>query len=379
MLHPLQDETYMRLALQMAQAALGQTGINPVVGCVVVKDGRIVGMGAHLKRGEGHAEVLALQMAGREAEGATAYVTLEPCSHYGKTPPCSDRLIESGIRRVVVASVDPNPLVAGSGIARLRSRGIDVEAGLLADEANALNEAFRKFIVTRLPFVTMKSASTLDGKIAAKTGDSKWITGAPARELVHAMRHRHAAIMVGIGTVLADDPELTTRLSVPALHPLRIVVDSQLRTPLSARVLRQQDERPTLILTTAGADPAKREALEALGAEVLACGSGPHVDLPLAMRLLGEREVPSVLLEGGGRLSGAMLENRLVDKAVLFFAPKWIGGGPEAPDNAAFAGFGRMSEAIRLARMTVETVGEDVCLTGYPQYAEKEASSCLPD
>ncbi|MVP00094.1 bifunctional diaminohydroxyphosphoribosylaminopyrimidine deaminase/5-amino-6-(5-phosphoribosylamino)uracil reductase RibD [Paenibacillus lutrae] len=379
MLQPLQDETYMRLALQMAQSAQGQTGVNPVVGCVLVKDGRVVGMGAHLRRGEGHAEVLALQMAGAEAAGATAYVTLEPCSHYGRTPPCSDRLIQSGVRRVVVASVDPNPLVAGSGIARLKSSGIRVDAGLLAEEANALNEAFNKFIVTRLPFVTMKNASTLDGKIAARTGDSKWITGAPARELVHTMRHRHAAIMVGIGTVLADDPELTTRLAVPALHPLRVVVDSQLRTPLSARVLPGQDGGPTLILTTAGAPASRREALEAHGARVLTCGSGPHVDLPLAMRLLGEMEIPSVLLEGGGRLSGAMLESRLVDKAVLFFAPKWIGGGAQAPDNVSFGGFGRMSEAIRLARMTVQTVGDDVCLTGYPQYAEEEASSCLPE
>ncbi|WP_411829901.1 bifunctional diaminohydroxyphosphoribosylaminopyrimidine deaminase/5-amino-6-(5-phosphoribosylamino)uracil reductase RibD, partial [Paenibacillus ehimensis] len=228
----------MNLALQLAASAAGQTGINPVVGCVIVKDGRIVGMGAHLKRGEAHAEIHALNMAGNEAAGATAYVTLEPCSHFGKTPPCSDRLIREGVKRVVVAATDPNPLVAGSGIARLRASGIEVTEGVLEREANALNETFNTFIVTRRPFVTVKSASTLDGKIAARTGDSKWITGEASRAYVHTLRHRHQAIMVGIGTVLADDPSLTTRLPVPGLHPIRVVVDSTLRLPHEAKLVR---------------------------------------------------------------------------------------------------------------------------------------------
>ncbi|WP_127458247.1 bifunctional diaminohydroxyphosphoribosylaminopyrimidine deaminase/5-amino-6-(5-phosphoribosylamino)uracil reductase RibD, partial [Paenibacillus chondroitinus] len=256
-MHVLNDEAYMRLALQMAESALGQTGINPVVGCVLVKDGRIVGMGAHLKRGHGHAEVLALQMAGEEAKGSTAYVTLEPCSHYGKTPPCSDRLIEAGVARVVVAGTDPNPQVAGTGIAKLRAHGIDVSVGLLGEEASSMNEAFNKYIVTRMPFVTLKTASTLDGRIASKTGDSKWITSPASRAFVHTLRHRHQGIMVGVDTVIADDPRLSARGDVPAVQPVRIIADSRLRVPLGAQVLTEQDRQPTILLATAQA-PAER-------------------------------------------------------------------------------------------------------------------------
>ncbi|WP_210023389.1 MULTISPECIES: bifunctional diaminohydroxyphosphoribosylaminopyrimidine deaminase/5-amino-6-(5-phosphoribosylamino)uracil reductase RibD [unclassified Paenibacillus] len=363
----INDEFYMRLALQLGASASGQTGINPVVGCVLVKNGRVIGMGAHLKRGEAHAEVHALQMAGSEAEGSTAYVTLEPCSHHGKTPPCSDRLIREGVKRVVVAAKDPNPLVAGSGIARLRASGIEVTVGVLEHESIELNEAFNKFIVTRRPFVTVKSASTLDGKIAAKTGDSKWITSGDSRSYVHTLRHRHQAIMVGIGTVLADDPALTTRLPVPGLNPLRVVVDSTLRIPHGARLVRD-GETPTVVLTTDRAPQARRRELEALGVEVIDCGPGPAVDLHAAMERLGERDIGSLLVEGGGRLSGALLEARLVDKLVLFFAPKIIGGGPAAPGNFDFSGFETMREAIRLDRLQVERFESDICITGYPGY-----------
>ncbi|MEW9699050.1 bifunctional diaminohydroxyphosphoribosylaminopyrimidine deaminase/5-amino-6-(5-phosphoribosylamino)uracil reductase RibD [Paenibacillus sp. SI8] len=364
----LNDETYMRLALQLAESALGQTGINPVVGCVLVKDGRIIGMGAHLQRGQGHAEVLALQMAGLEAKGSTAYVTLEPCSHFGKTPPCSDRLIEAGVVRVVVAGTDPNPQVAGSGIAKLRNHGIDVSVGLLAEESSALNEVFNKYIVTRLPFVTMKTASTLDGRIAAKTGDSKWITSDASRAFVHTLRHRHQGIMVGVSTVIADDPQLSARGDVPAVQPVRIVADSQLRVPLGARVLQEQDRQPTILLASAQAPAERRAALEARGIRVLTCGDGPQVDLALAMRQLGELEIGSILLEGGGRLNGAMLERRLIDKVVLMFAPKIIGGGAEAPANFNFVGFAKMADAIVLDRLKVEQIGPDICMTGYPLY-----------
>ncbi len=309
----LNDEFYMSLALDMAERAQGQTEINPVVGCVVVKDGRVVGMGAHLKRGTGHAEVHALNMAGDEARGATAYVTLEPCSHYGKTPPCSDRLIAEGVKRVVVAAVDPNPQVAGSGIERLRSHGIEVVTGVLAKRSERLNETFNKYITTGMPFVTLKTASTLDGRLASRTGDSKWISNAAARERVHAMRHRHQAIMVGIGTALADDPELTTRAEVPGLHPTRIVIDSKLRIASDARLL-DTTLAPTIIVTTAAADPARIAELESRNVQVLICGEGGHVDLQLAMRRLGELEISSILLEGGGKLNGAMLEAGLVDR-----------------------------------------------------------------
>jgi diaminohydroxyphosphoribosylaminopyrimidine deaminase/5-amino-6-(5-phosphoribosylamino)uracil reductase len=357
----------MKLAIQLAEGASGQTGINPVVGCVLVKEGRIIGLGAHLLRGTPHAEIHALQMAGAAAEGSTAYVTLEPCSHYGKTPPCSDRLIKEKVKRVVVGCMDPNPLVAGTGIARLREHGVEVDVGLLENEARQLNEAFNKFILTRLPYVTLKTASTLDGKIASRTGDSKWITNAESRRYVHSLRHRHQAIMVGVRTVLNDDPLLTTRLDVPGLHPIRIIVDSQLRLPLDARVVVDRTAE-TLVLTTIEAPRAKKQELEAAGVTVLDSGEGPKVDLSKAMKLLGEREISSVLLEGGGLLNGSMLELGLVDKLILFFAPKIIGGGSQAPDNFQFPGFASMEDAIRLDRMEVRQFGDDICISGYPLY-----------
>ena len=359
----LNDEYYMRLALQLAESATGQTGVNPVVGCVVVKEGRIVGTGAHLKRGEAHAEVHALNMAGAEAEGATAYVTLEPCSHHGATPPCCDRLIREKVARVVVAATDPNPLVAGRGIARLREHGIAVDVGLLGEESAAMNEAFNKYIVSKRPFVTLKTALTLDGRIATHAGHSKWITGPAAREAVHTLRHRHAAIMVGAETVLADDPELTTRLSVPGLHPVRVVVDSRLRLPETARVLN--GAAPTIVLTTERADEGAEARLRALGADVARCGEGPRVDLAEAMRLLGERGISSVLLEGGGVLNGAMLEAGLIDKAMLFYAPIIV-GGEGAPSAFSYVGPNEMSAALRLARVTMQSYGDDWCVTGYP-------------
>ncbi|EFM09831.1 riboflavin biosynthesis protein RibD [Paenibacillus curdlanolyticus YK9] len=362
----LNDAFYMRLALQMAQGATGQTSINPVVGCVIVKEGRIIGMGAHLKRGEGHAEVNALRMAGDEAEGATAYVTLEPCSHYRKkTPPCCDRLIEARIARVVVAAQDPNPQVAGTGVEKLRAAGIAVSVGLLAEESHAMNERYNKYILSRLPFVTLKTASTLDGRIAAKTGDSRWITGPASREAVHTMRHQHDGIMVGIGTLLADDPQLTTRLEVPALHPARIIVDSALRIPLDARVVTDGMAR-TIVLTTTAANPEKRSSLQAAGVEIVDCGDGPHVNLTEAMRLLGDMEIGSILLEGGGQLNGAMLAAGLVDKISLFFAPKLIGGGEASPAAFVFEGFEKMADAITLESTRYEQYGDDIAVIGYP-------------
>ncbi|WP_123040853.1 bifunctional diaminohydroxyphosphoribosylaminopyrimidine deaminase/5-amino-6-(5-phosphoribosylamino)uracil reductase RibD [Cohnella candidum] len=366
----LNDEFYMRLALDMAEGASGQTGINPVVGCVVVKDGRIVGMGAHLRRGEAHAEVHALNMAGAEAQGATAYVTLEPCSHHGRTPPCCDRLIAEKVARVVVAMADPNPMVAGRGLQKLRDHGIETSVGLLEDRARALNEPFFKYISTGLPFVTLKTALTLDGRIATKTGHSKWITGADAREAVHTLRHRHQGIMVGVGTVLADDSELTTRLSVPGLHPVRIVVDSRLRTPPDARVLN--GAAPTWILTTERADAEAAAVLRERGAEIIACGIGPQVDLRAAMRELGRREIGSVLLEGGGALNGNMLQAGLVDKLMLFYAAKIV-GSVGTPPAFAFDGPERMSSALTLERVSIERYGADWCVTGYPDRAGRRA------
>lgn len=366
MIERINDEFYMRLAIELAAKMQGQTGINPVVGCVIVKEGRITGLGSHLRRGEGHAEVQALRMAGGEARGATAYVTLEPCSHYGKTPPCADRLVEAGVSRVVVAATDANPKVAGSGLAKLQAAGIDVVSGVLEAEARALNEPFEKYIRTGLPFVTLKSASTLDGRMASRESDSKWITGPEAREAVHALRHRHDAIMIGAGTAAADDPSLTTRLPVPGIHPVRVVVDSRLALSPHLKLFTD-GEAPTIVLATAQAEPDKKRALASAGVEVIECaGEDGRVDLRDAMRRLGERELCSVLLEGGGTLNGAMLAAGLIDKAVIFYAPKVIGGsGPALFD---FPGFERMRDAIQLDRVELARYGDDWAVTGYPVY-----------
>ncbi|KAA9007414.1 bifunctional diaminohydroxyphosphoribosylaminopyrimidine deaminase/5-amino-6-(5-phosphoribosylamino)uracil reductase RibD [Paenibacillus spiritus] len=361
----MNDEFYMSLALDMAERAQGQTGINPVVGCVVVKDGAVIGVGTHLKRGTGHAEVHALNMAAGQAKGGTAYVTLEPCSHTGLTPACSRRLIDEGVARVVVACEDPNPLVSGRGVAMLREHAVEVEVGVLRERALRLNEKFIKYILTRLPFVTLKTASTLDGRIATRTGDSKWISNEESREVVHTLRHRHQGIMVGVGTVLADNPSLTTRLPVPGLNPVRIVVDSRLRTPLEAAVVAD-GQAPTIILTTEDADPEREAALARTGVQIIRCGSGSRVDLHQAMDRLGRMEIGSILLEGGGELNGAMMEEGLVDRVVLFLAPKIVGGGAEAPSAFSFGGVERMADAIVLRELEVERLGDNLCLTGIP-------------
>jgi diaminohydroxyphosphoribosylaminopyrimidine deaminase/5-amino-6-(5-phosphoribosylamino)uracil reductase len=361
----INDEFYMRIALQLAHSATGQTGVNPMVGCIVVKDGAVVGMGAHLRMGTEHAEVHALNMAGANAAGSTVYVTLEPCSHHGRTPPCSDRLILEKVARVVVACTDPNPRVAGTGIAKMREQGIEVRLGIMEREAIDLNEKFNKYITTRLPFVSLKTASTLDGKIASKSGDSQWITNEQSRAYVHTLRHQHQAIMVGVDTVVSDNPQLTTRLSVSGLNPIRIIVDSTLRTPPSANAFRQAGR--TIVLTTSQAPQDQAALLREAGAEIVVAGDGPKVDLLEALRLLGEQEIGSIMLEGGGRLNGGMLEQKLIDKCYLFYAPKII-GGDNAPGNFSFDGFAKMSEAVWLDRVKLEQFGHDFCLIGYPQY-----------
>lgn len=361
----MNDEFYMSLALDMAERAQGQTGINPVVGCVVVKNGAMIGLGTHLQRGTGHAEVHALNMAAGQAQGSTAYVTLEPCSHYGKTPPCSQRLIDEGVARVVVACEDPNPQVAGRGVQMLREHGIEVEVGLLRERALRLNERFIKYILTKQPFVTLKSASTLDGNLATKSGDSKWISNGEAREIVHTLRHRHQGIMVGVNTVIADNPSLTTRTEVPGINPTRIVIDSGLRIPLDSAVV-SDSLAPTIIVTTEVADPAKRAALLEAGVQIIVSGPGPRVDLKAAMVTLGEMEIGSILLEGGGTLNGAMLESGLVDRVILFFAPKIVGGGAEAKGTFVFPGVELMKDAISLEGLEVKVLGDNVCISGTP-------------
>lgn len=360
----------MRRALRLARRAAGRTSPNPMVGAVVVRDGRVVGEGYHARAGAPHAEAHALRAAGAEAAGATLYVTLEPCDHHGRTPPCTEAIIAAGVRRVVAAAEDPNPLVAGRGLERLRAAGLTVETGVLEDEARALNEAFFKFISTGRPFVTWKYAMSLDGKVAAHTGVSRWISGERARTLVHRLRAGADAIMVGVGTALADDPLLTARGrgghgGSGGRDPVRVIVDSRLRLPATARVLHPGSAAPTWVATTPHAPAERRRALEAAGAEVLMLpDAGGRVHLPALMDELGRRQVTSVLCEGGPTLAAALLEDSLIDKVYCFISPRLIGGAA-APGALAGTGSPNPDLAWRLHRAAWRRVGEDLLAVGY--------------
>jgi len=363
---PAVDVQYMQQALELAREGLGFVSPNPLVGCVLVQDGAVVGRGYHQHFGGPHAEVYALQDAGAQARGAVLYVNLEPCSHTGKTPPCVDAVIQAGVSRVVVALRDPNPLVAGAGLARLAAAGIAVTVGVCAAAAHKLNEAFVKYITTRRPFVTLKSAITLDGKIATRTGASQWITGDLARQEGHRLRHAADAILVGIGTVLQDDPQLTTRLpDQQGVNPLRVIVDSTLRVPLQAQVTDVASNRRTLIVTTARAPMAHSEALRTRGVEVvcLPAYDDGRVDLEALCRYLGERGVASVLVEGGATLSATLLRRRLIDKVLLFVAPKIIGG--DGISVVGPCGVETMEQVIQLRDVVSQRLGNDVLLEAY--------------
>ncbi|HYM16380.1 MAG TPA: bifunctional diaminohydroxyphosphoribosylaminopyrimidine deaminase/5-amino-6-(5-phosphoribosylamino)uracil reductase RibD [Dehalococcoidia bacterium] len=356
---------HMRRALALAEAVVGSTSPNPHVGCVIVRDGRVVGEGATQPPPGLHAEAVALQAAGDRARGGAAYVTLEPHSFQGRTPPCTDALIAAGVATVRIALLDPNPRVAGAGVAQLRAAGIDVEAGDGEAEARRQLEAYLKHTATGLPFVIAKFATTLDGKIAAGSGDSRWVAGEAARAWAHDVRTRVDAIMCGVNNVLLDDPQLTARPGgvAAAKQPLRIVADSRGRTPLDARVLSSGAR--TMVATTAQSDPAWRAAVEALGAEacVLPETADGRVDLAALMRLLGERDVQLLLCEGGGVLHGGLFAAGLVDKVHAIVAPKIVGG--TAYPAVAGRGAARMAEAISLRDITVERLGDDVAIVGY--------------
>ncbi|MHB1190339.1 MAG: bifunctional diaminohydroxyphosphoribosylaminopyrimidine deaminase/5-amino-6-(5-phosphoribosylamino)uracil reductase RibD [Armatimonadota bacterium] len=344
----------MRRALRLAKR--GRTSPNPMVGAVVVRDGRVVGEGFHPRAGEPHAEVFALRAAGDAARGAEMYVTLEPCCHHGRTPPCVEAIIEAGISVVHAAMIDPNPAVAGKGIQALRDAGLEVQVGEMEADARELNRGFVKRITTGLPFVTWKAAMTLDGKIASSTGDSRWVTGERARREVHKLRAESDAVVVGIGTVLADDPELTVR-AVRGANPMRVVVDSRASTPPDARVLDGQAE--TVIAVTPSAPAERVNALRAVGAKVLTLpGKGGRVDLQALLVQLG---VNNVLLESGGEIAASMLANGLVDRGLIFIAPKVI-GGRDAKTPVEGAGIPRMAEAIAASRPKVRRFGDDVAL-----------------
>ena len=356
-------EKMMRLALLHACKGIGKTSPNPPVGCVIVRDGEIVGTGWHRKAGTPHAEVHALRAAGERARGADLFVTLEPCSHFGKTPPCADALIAAGVGRVYAGTIDPNPKVAGQGVARLRAAGIPTFPGLMEQECRRLIGPFIKQVTTGLPFVTVKSALTLDGKTSTASGDSKWITGEAARRHVHKLRAENDALMVGVETVLADDPELTCRLPRGARDPLRIVVDSRLRTPPDARLFQLMSTATTLIATTEQ-DEERLTPYRSLGAKLILCREAEgRVELSDLLVQLGQRGIQSVLVESGGELAGALLRQGLIDKLVLFYGAKLVGGEGRSP----FAGSGveKMSQAIRLQEIEVRRFGDDLMVSGY--------------
>lgn len=366
------QQIYMQRALALARQAEGRTAPNPPVGAVIVKNEKIVGEGFHPQAGAPHAEIFALRQAGKQAAGAEIYVTLEPCSHFGKTPPCADALINAGIKTVFIGVTDPNPRVAGQGIERLKNAGINVYLGLLEQQCRHLIVAFSKHIRTGLPYTVYKTAMTLDGNTASISGDSQWISGVASRERVHQLRNRVDAIMVGIETVLHDDPQLNTRLSgVAARDPLRIVVDSRLRMPHESRMLHQLSSAGTLI-ATCNHDPVKRSVLEKNGAEIvlLPADSG-KVSLTELWKELGRRDIQYLLLEGGATLATAALNERLIDRMMVFVAPKILGGNSH---HGIFSGPGclQMTEAVQLGNAQFEQVDEDILITG-------DVIQCLPD
>lgn len=357
------DETYMSEAIKLAAQALGRTSPNPMVGCVLVKNDQIIGRGYHQKAGTPHAEVHALSEAQDQAKDATAYVTLEPCSHFGRTPPCSDALIKAGVKRVVVAMQDPNPLVAGRGIQRLREAEIQVDVGVLQHEAASLNEAFCKAITTTMPFVLYKTALTLDGKIATETGDSRWVSSEISRQYVHQLRDQYDVILVGSETILHDNPALTCRLP-GGRDPIRLVVDGRCRLAENSQVLTSSAESPCIIATTKAAPADKLSRLQKLkNVEIWQYDTSRYVPLKQMLKDLFRRGWISILLEGGGRLAGALIEHECVDKLECFIAPKLVGGNGPSPLSGL--NIQLMKDAIELYDLQVDMNFRDIHVTGY--------------
>ncbi len=334
-----------------------------MVGAILLKDNKVIGESYHAKAGEDHAEIIALRKAGDEARGATLYLNLEPCTHFGKTPPCAPRVIEKGVKRVVIGMEDPNPLVRGKGIAALRDAGLEVEVGVLEKECLKLNEVFCKYISQKMPFVILKVASTLDGKIATRNGESKWISGEASRRLVHRFRNQVDGIVVGIGTVLRDDPFLTTRIK-GGRDPYRIVLDSRLRIPEEAKVIGTTPSK-AIIVATELAPKEKIEKLEKKGVRILIFHSEEgKVDLKSCLSQLGEMDITSLLIEGGNQVNGSFLDEGLIDKLIFFYSPKLI-GDQLAPGIFGGKGVSHLQEAVNLREMKVRRIGEDLLLEAY--------------
>jgi diaminohydroxyphosphoribosylaminopyrimidine deaminase/5-amino-6-(5-phosphoribosylamino)uracil reductase len=366
------DLAHMRAALSLARRGLGTTWPNPSVGCVIVRDGRVVGRGTTAPGGRPHAEPVALAMAGEQARGATAYVTLEPCCHFGRSPPCTDALIQAGIARVVIGTTDPDPRVNGHGVETLRAAGITVDTGVLEPEARNVLRGFATRITLGRPMVTLKLASTLDGRIATATGESQWITGASARRTGHALRGRHDAVMVGVGTVLADNPDLTCR--IPGFRPsptIRVIVDSHLRTPLTSRLALTAGENPVWFLIREGTDPARHAAFTGLGAKIISVPGAPAgVDLVAGLQALGQAGLTRLMVEGGGQIAAALLRADVVDRIAWFHAPA-VMGGDGWPAVQAF-GIQALDLMPRFKRDCVTAIGDDM-ISEYTRQAP-----CLP-
>jgi diaminohydroxyphosphoribosylaminopyrimidine deaminase / 5-amino-6-(5-phosphoribosylamino)uracil reductase len=362
----MDDQTFMHQALALAEKGRGWTSPNPMVGAVVVKDGNIVGRGYHQRAGGPHAEVHAIDDAGEQAKGATIYVTLEPCNHFGRTPPCTRKILEAGIRRVVVAMTDPNPGVTGGGNRYLQDQGVTVTAGICEKEARVLNEGFIAWVTTGRPFVIVKCAATLDGRIATRSGDSQWVTGPAARGVVHRIRQGVDGIMVGVQTVKSDDPSLTTRLDGEnGSDPVRIILDTRLSMPPTAKMLHQDSSAPTWVVCGPEAPTDRRSALEAAGARVMqgALKDG-RIHLGRLMDQLGGEGITSLLIEGGGTVLGSAFAAGIVDKINFFYAPKILGGDDGVPICRG-TGPESMRESIIIHDLTVSQWGPDVMLQGY--------------
>lgn len=353
----------MERAIELAKQGAGFVSPNPMVGAVIVKNGRIIGEGWHEKYGSNHAEVNAFLNATEDVENAEMYVTLEPCSHYGNTPPCAKAIVEHKIKKVYIGSLDTNPNVAGKGVEILKSGGVYVEVGIMEKECKAINPIFFKFIETGLPYVVMKSAMTLDGKISAYTGDSKWVTNEKSRYIVQELRHKLKAIMVGINTVITDNPKLTCRIE-NGVNPIRIIVDSRLQIPLDAAVLRLGNNDRCIIATTSECDSSKKSQLENMGIEIIETPPiNDRVDLKYLMKKLGEMKIDSILLEGGGTLNFSMLQNNLVDKALFFIAPKII-GSDRSKTPVEGKGIPFMEDAIKLENIQTKIIDNDILIYG---------------
>ncbi len=360
------EAEYMRKALGLAKRGLGTTSPNPMVGAIVVKGGKIVGDGFHRKSGEAHAEIIALEKAGQRARGGTLIINLEPCSHTGKTPPCVNAVIKAGVRKVVVAMQDPNPLVNGKGIELLRKAGIDVKVGLLEREARLLNEVFITFVEKQRPFFIMKGAVSLDGKIATRIGESKWISNEESREYANQMRSVMDGIMVGINTVILDNPFLLPKISKPKRYPVRIVLDSKLRIPPACELVKTAEKFKTLVFTLPDSRQDKESRIKSMGVEVVrvAAGDNGRIALSAVCKELWQREITSVLVEGGGELNSSFISESLVDKLVIFYAPKLI-GGRNAPSFIGGKGIDFMKDACRIDVASVRKLKDDICVEGY--------------